>query len=93
MSYTIATRPLDRDETRHQFPALRCGACWDIVRDDLAGESLDDLAASGAAHDAVCRNRPTVAVTPTACPHCGRDVDPAVGCPNHPPIRHLEQAS
>ena len=40
-----------------------------------------------AAEDAV-----ELAATPTTCPHCGRDVD-AARCPNHLPLRHLEQAS
>lgn len=31
--------------------------------------------------------------TPTVCPTCGRDIDPAVGCPTHPPARLLERAS
>ncbi len=74
-----------------ELPVLRCCLCNDVIRDDLAGDLLADIAAAATDHAAVCRNRPTVAPA-TTCPQCGRTID-AAGCPNHPPTRHLERAS
>ncbi len=90
MSCVISNVRYPGDPTLH-LPVLRCCLCNDVIVDDLAGELLADVVAAADGHAAVCRNRPTVARA-TTCPHCGRPVD-AAGCPNHPPTRHLEQAS